>query len=204
MIGAVIAASAVTFYLPDSLRLAPAWVLPVVEAALVVTLLIADPGRIDNRARSVRVVSLGLVAVLALSALWSTVRLIDNLTHGGKETSSASALLQSGTSVWAATIVAFALVYFELDGGGPALRAHLSPPYPGLAFPQHMSPELAPPGWRPRFGDYLYLALTNSTAFSPTDVMPMAHWSKATMAVQSLASLAIIGLVLARGVNVLT
>jgi len=204
MIGAVIAASAVTFYLPDGLRLAPSWVLPVVEGALVVTLVIADPGRIDNRARPVRVVSLVLVGVLALSAIWSTVQLIDDLTHGGKETSSASALLQNGTSVWASTIVAFALVYFEVDGGGPAARAHLTPTYPGLAFAQHMSPDLAPPGWCPRFGDYLYLALTNSTAFSPTDVMPMAHWSKATMAVQSLASLAIIGLVLARGVNVLT
>jgi len=204
MVGTVVVVAAVTFQLPDSLRLAPSWVLPVVEGALVLTLVVADPGRIDDRSKPVRLVSLGLVAVLALSALWSTVRLIEDLTHGGKETSSASALLQSGTSVWASTVVAFALVYFELDGGGPAIRAHRAPAYPDLAFPQQLSPDLGPPGWRPLFGDYLYLALTNSTAFSPTDVMPLAPWAKGAMAAQSLASLAIIGLVLARGVNVLT
>jgi hypothetical protein len=204
MVGAVVAVSALTIHLPDSLRLAPPWVLPIVEGALVVALMIGDPGRIDNRSLPLRVVSLGLVGVLTLSAIWSTLRLVDDLVHGGTSTSSASALLQSGGIVWASTMVAFALVYFELDGGGPAARAYRTPTFPDLAFPQHLSPELQPPGWRPRFFDYLYLALTNSTAFSPTDVMPMAHWAKAAMAVQSLASLAIIGLVLARAVNVLT
>jgi hypothetical protein len=66
-----------------------------------------------------------------------------------------------------------------------------------------MNPELAPAGWRPRFVDYLYLAFTNATAFSPTDAMPIAHWAKLAMMVQSLGSLAILGLVIARAVNVL-
>ena len=67
-----------------------------------------------------------------------------------------------------------------------------------------MSPDLAPPGWRPLFIDYLYLGMTNSLAFSPTDVMPLVPWAKIAMAVQSLTSLAILGLVVARAVNILT
>jgi hypothetical protein len=65
-----------------------------------------------------------------------------------------------------------------------------------------MSPELAPSGWRPRFVDYFVLGVTTSTAFSPTDVMPMTAWAKLTMALQSLISLTVIGLVIARAVNV--
>ena len=38
------------------------------------------------------------------------------------------------------------------------------------------SPELAPADWEPHFVDYLYLSFTNATAFSPTDVMPLARW----------------------------
>jgi hypothetical protein len=65
-----------------------------------------------------------------------------------------------------------------------------------------MSPELAPPGWRAKYADYLILGLTTSTAFSPTDVMPMVAWAKLTMALQSIISLSVIGLVIARAVNV--
>ncbi|TXS09919.1 hypothetical protein EAO71_36985, partial [Streptomyces sp. ms191] len=66
-----------------------------------------------------------------------------------------------------------------------------------------LNPELAAADWRPRFVDYLYLGLTNSTAFSPTDVMPLAPWAKVVMSVQALLSLLILGLVVARAVNVL-
>ena len=70
--------------------------------------------------------------------------------------------------------------------------------------PSSSTPEVAPPNWRPRFIDYLYPGLTASTAFSPTDVMPLAPWAKAAMGTQSLISLAVIGLVVARTVNVFT
>ena len=56
-----------------------------------------------------------------------------------------------------------------------------------------MNPELAPANWRPRFVDYLYLAFTNATAFSPTDVMPLVPWAKIAMAIQSVVSIAIPG-----------
>jgi len=77
------------------------------------------------------------------------------------------------------------------------------PSSPDLAFPQQLNPEVSDPGWRPRYVDYFYLGVTNSMAFSPTDVMPLAAWAKLTMAVQSVVSLLILGLVVARAVNVL-
>ena len=76
--------------------------------------------------------------------------------------------------------------------------------HPDFAFSQQLNPELAPPGWRPKYVDYLILGITTSTAFSPTDVMPMTAWAKLMMALQSLISLAVIGLVVARAVNAFT
>jgi uncharacterized membrane protein len=203
MAAAVVAALLLTVLLPDELRLAPRWLVGAVEGLLLVVLVAADPVRISRRSAALRAVSVALIGVLAFNATWSTIRLIDDLVHGGPETSSASALLQAGGSVYASTVLAFALLYFELDDGGPAARAERMPESPDLAFPQHLSPEIRAPGWRPRFIDYLYLGLTNSMAFSPTDVMPLVPWAKITMAVQSFVSLLILGLVIARAVNVL-
>jgi hypothetical protein len=106
--------------------------------------------------------------------------------------------------VWVSNNIAFALLYWELDSGGAAARAHALPDHPDLAFPQQMNPDIAPTNWRPRFIDYLYVAFTNATAFSPTDAMPLAPWAKVAMAVQAAISLAVLGLVVARAVNVLT
>jgi hypothetical protein len=74
--------------------------------------------------------------------------------------------------------------------------------FPDLAFPQDLNQTVARPTWRPTFLDYLYLGLTNNLAFSPTDVMPLTHWAKLAMGLQSIASLLIIGLVIARAVNI--
>jgi hypothetical protein len=65
------------------------------------------------------------------------------------------------------------------------------------------SPDLAHPEWEPNFGDYLYVSLTNATAFSPTDVMPLSRPAKAAMALQSTVALATVALVIARAINVL-
>ncbi|MGV9316361.1 hypothetical protein ACWDR0_29870 [Streptomyces sp. NPDC003691] len=203
MAAAVAACAVLTLLLPDDLRLGPRWALPVAEGILLVVLVSGDPGRISRRSTVLRSVAVALVVVLAGSAVWSTVRLIDDLIHGGNETNSADALLLAGGSVWLSTVLAFSLLYFELDGGGPAARAHHLPATPALAFPQHLSPELNAPHWRPRYIDYFYLGFTNSTALSPTDVMPLAPWAKVLMTVQSVLSLVILGLVVARAVNVL-
>jgi hypothetical protein len=102
----------------------------------------------------------------------------------------ASFVLKAGNLVWFSDNIAFALFSWELDDGGSAARAHHLPEHPDLAFPQQLNPQIAPPGWRPRFIDCLYLGFTNALAFSPTDVMPLVSCAKITMAVQSLLSAA--------------
>lgn len=191
------------FLLPQRLSARPVWVVPGIELAFLVTLIVGDPGRIDRRSAWLRRLSLALVGLLLVTAVGATLGLIDALITGSPELSSAGTMLATGGLVWVATNVSFAFLYWELDGGGPAARAHGMPRYPDLAFPEQLNPDLAPPGWRPVFVDYLYLGITNALAFSPTDVMPLAHWAKFAMAVQSLASLAILGLVVARAVNIL-
>jgi hypothetical protein len=204
MAGAVLAAIVLTILLPNSIRVGPRWLVPLLEGVLLVIVVVGDPVRISRRSRELRTVSIVLVSVLVLGTLWSTGLLIDDLIHGGPETNSADDLLAAGTAVWFSNIIAFALLYWEVDGGGAAARAHRIPDYDDFAFPQQSNPRLARPGWRPRFVDYLYLGFTNATAFSPTDVMPLAPWAKLTMAVQSFISIAILGLVIARAVNVFT
>ena len=182
----------------------PGWLIPTVEIGMLALLLAADPARIGSgsRRRRLRRASLTLVLILAVAVLASTAKLITELIQGSKVTQSATSLLASGALVWLGNVLIFGLIYWLLDSGGPVARYRRERPYPDFAFPQQLSPELAPANWRPRYVDYLVLGLTTSTAFSPTDVMPMRAWSKLTMALQSIISLVVIGLVVARAVNV--
>lgn len=180
------------------------WIVPALEIALFVALLAADPLHMGRRSRWLRRLGIVLVVALVCIALVSTGVLIADLVRGGKVTMSATSLLSSGVLIWLGNCLAFGLLYWLLDSGGPLARFHHAHSYPDFAFPQQLNPELAPPGWRPRYVDYFILGVTTSTAFSPTDVMPMAAWAKLTMALQSIVSLLVIGLVIARAVNVFT
>jgi hypothetical protein len=199
---AVLAAMALTILLPKELRLGPVWLVPSVVGLLLLALILGDPGRISRRSRILRGLSIGLVSLLAVDALWSTGLLVNELIHGGSLTNSADELLDAGACVWVLNNIAFSLLYWELDSGGAAERLVRPRRYPDLAFPQELNPQVAREGWRPRFVDYLYLGFTNATAFSPTDAMPLAPWAKLTMALQAVTSLVILGLVVARAVNV--
>jgi hypothetical protein len=144
-----------------------------------------------------------MVAVVVADAAGVTVRLITDLIEGGPETNSPAELLGVGFGVWIYTIIGFSFLYWIFDGGGPTVRDTPPKRVPDLAFPQHLNRNVRPTGWRATFGDYLYLGFTNATAFSPTDVMPLARWAKFAMAVQAATSLAVLGLVIARAVNIL-
>jgi len=199
----LVVAVALTISLPVRFSWGPTWIFPVIEGMLLVSVIIIDPGRIDRRTREARIFNIGLVAILVAKAAGITVRLIADLIRGGPETNSATLLLRVGFVVWIFTIICFAFLYWVFDGGGPEARAERAPPFPDLAFPEQLNPRVAPPGWRPEFFDYLYLGFTNATAFSPTDVMPLKHWAKLAMAFQATASLVLLGLVIARAVNIL-
>jgi hypothetical protein len=194
---------AVPLVLPARFSLGPPWAVPVVEVLLLAAIIAIDRGRIDRRSATARGLSLVLVAVLAADAAGVTARLIGDLIEGGPETNSPADLLKTGFLVWLYTIIAFAFVYWVLDGGGPESRFLAPPEFPDLAFPAQLNPGIARPGWRPEFFDYVYLGFTDATAFSPTDVMPLARWGKLAMTAQAICSLMILGLVIARAANIL-
>jgi hypothetical protein len=187
---------------PTRESLGPTWLVPGIEIALLVALFAADPPRVSARANWLRRLSIALVVSLVVVAVSSTGVLISDLIRGASVADSAGPLLTSGALIWLGNCLAFGLLYWLLDSGGPLARYRGEREYPDFAFSQQMSAELAPPGWRPQFVDYLILGLTTNTAFSPTDVMPMVLWAKLTMALQSLISLMVFGLVIARAVNV--
>lgn len=178
------------------------WLIPAIEGVLLIVIIAMDPGRIDSRSTSARRFEIGLVIVMVSAALYGTAILIHDLVYGSSVTDAAASLLKAGGNVWLGNVVAFSLLYWELDSGGPGVRAHHMPGSPGFAFPQQLNPEVAPPSWRPRYVDYFYLSFTSATAFSPTDAMPLVPWAKLSMALESLISLLILGLVVARAVNI--
>jgi hypothetical protein len=194
---------ALRVWLPHGGAIRAAWLLPAVEAVLLVVLVVGDPARMASRARWLRPLLVVLVSVLVVFALWATVVLIYDLIKGTGVSDSPSKLLASGAVVWLGNNLSFALLYWLIDSGGPIARGRRETPI-DFAFTQHMSPELAPPEWRPVFLDYLHLGFTNATAFSPTDVMPLTHRVKYTMMVQSTVALALFGLIVARAVNAFT
>lgn len=189
--------------LPGSLVPGPNWLLPAVEALLVAGLLAADPVRLTTESKDLRVVALGVIGVVGGVNAFSLVLLVRALLHGGFD--DGATLLGAAAGVWLTNVVVFGLLYWELDRGGPLGRvgAREATPYADLQFPQDASPDIAPAGWRPDFFDYLYVSLTSSTAFSPTDTMPLTRRAKLMMGSQSLISLLTVGLVAARAVNVL-
>ena len=191
---------AVRLWLPGESAVRLPWLVPALEAALLVALVAGDPAKLARRTHWARRIAIAIVILLVAAALWATALLIYDLIQGVGVSQSATKLLAAGALIWFGNNLAFALLYWLMDTGGPLARSHLPPPV-DFAFTQHLSPELAPPRWRPVFLDYLHLGFTNATAFSPTDVMPLSLRAKYVMLVQSTVALAVFGLVVARAVN---
>ena len=190
-------------WLPNEGAIRAPWALPAIEVALLAVLLANDPRGLARRTRTLRRLELALVTLLLVAALWATVFLVYDLVKGSGVTNSPGRLLASGALAWLGNNIAFALLYWLIDGGGPVARTARVTPI-DFAFTQHLSPEVAPAGWRPVFLDYLHLGFTNATAFSPTDVMPLTHRAKYMMVVQASIALALFGLIVARAVNAFT
>jgi hypothetical protein len=199
----LIAAMGLPFLLPSGFTFVSSWLAPALEGVLLVALIASDPGRIDRRQASIRVLSVALVIVLVAGAVVVAVHLVSDIIRAGPYTSSPTQLLRVGSLVWVYIIISFSFIFWELDGGGPEERLLAPRQFPDMAFPEQLNPNVAGPGWRPQFFDYLYLGFTNATAFSPTDVMPLARWAKLLMAIEASGSLVILGLVIARAVNIL-
>jgi uncharacterized membrane protein len=199
---AIVAAIALYAPLPDSLVLGPRWVFPVLEAAILIPLTVARPHRHPGESGRTRMAAILLIAIANIANVVSLGLLVHLLITGAHITG--RTLIISAIQIYLTNVIIFGLWYWELDGGGPSARLARRSPYRDFMFPQMNAPEHAPPGWCPTFFDYLYVSLTNATAFSPTDTMPLTRKAKSLMGVQCLASLLTVALVAGRAVNILS
>ena len=175
------------------------WLLVAVPGLLLtIDLFMARRGRglVGSRGQA-----LVLSAVLVLANFAALAFLVVGLVTSNTADLSGGELLLTAFAIWTADTVVFGILFWELDEGGPVARL-LAPQRMGgdFRFPQDDNPQ-AP--WRPQASDYLYVALTNAIAFSPTDTMPLSSRAKALMAFEAAISAVTILLVAARAVNVL-
>jgi hypothetical protein len=197
---AILAALLLFLALPEALTIGPRWPLPAAEAVVLAALVIA--ARVGRQARRRREIAIGLVLVAVLANLLALGLLAHHLLTGGQ--ARGGDLIDGGAIIWSTNLLLFAVLYWELDRGGPRRpAADRTPVVPDFLFPQMTDDRYAAPGWKPGFGDYLYVSVTNQTAFSPTDTMPLTLRVKALMGVQGVAALITIGVIVARAVNLL-
>lgn len=189
--------------LPDSITFFPSWVVPLVGVIVLVPLVLINPTRISAETRWSRWIGIGfalaLAAVNQVYVVLIVVRLVDGAIDG-------PSILLTAFAVWITNVIAFALVYWELDGGGPVARRveGMNDDAPqDFRFPQQEDTETGR-AWDPVFFDYAYFSLTNMMAFSPTDTMPLTLRAKAIMAYQALTGFVLLALVISRAVNILT
>jgi uncharacterized membrane protein len=200
---AVAVAIALQLVLPDRLiqGLGNRALIPALEGALIVILLVVNPGHITREQSRLRAIGLVLIALITVANVVSLIELIHALLYGSK--AGGRSLVYASVPIWLTNVLVFGLWYWELDRGGPAARQLQHHRQPDFLFPQ-MSTPAAAPRWTPGFLDYLYTSFTNATAFSPTDTMPLTAWAKMLMMAQSLASLITVAVVISRAVNILS
>jgi hypothetical protein len=204
----VLAAILLQVGLSHKLRVGPQWLLPSLEGALLIGLAATTPrGQVAEDHPARRRVAIGLIALVNAANAVSLYLLAHELLH--QHISDGRSLILSGVAVWLTNVLIFALWYWQIDRGGPANRArHPDPTLPG-GRPDFVFPEMdgglpyTPQPWLPGFMDYLALAVTTATAFSPTDTMAITQRGKALMSTQGMISLITLGLIISRAVGIL-
>jgi uncharacterized membrane protein len=181
--------------LPPDVIIGPGWLLLVVEGVSIVPLTI-DLLTTWNLSHSMRrllvLIPLGMSTLALIVGVTLFVLTLPTETH-------ANDLLRAAVLLWAFNILVFALRYWEVDGEGPWNR-HLSENrITDFLFPQQSSGKR----WDPHFLDYLFVAFTTSTALNPTDTYPLSRLAKVLMMMEAVLSLAIVGILIARAVNIL-
>jgi hypothetical protein len=211
---AIMGAMALYITLPPRLIIGPIWAAPLLILLVLVPLSVLAPRR-HLGTRRTRIWSILLIAIVNFFNLASVLLLVAGFFRPEKAAlHTAATLLRTGLQIWLTNVLVFGLWYWELDGDGPDARAHAVSATAftnaDFLFPQMQmsivggaTPSCISPRWKPQFYDYLYLSFTNSTAFSPADVMPLSPWAKGLMTVEALISLVTIAIVLARSVSLI-
>ncbi|MDQ2698780.1 MAG: hypothetical protein M3Y46_08310 [Actinomycetota bacterium] len=189
--------------LPDELQFVPRWVVPAMALVILLPLIVFNPKRLDTQTTWSRWIGVlfaaGLVLVNQLHIALLIVELVNDDADGPN-------VLVVALAVWITNVIAFAILFWELDDGGPVARRVLgtddAAPQDFL-FPQQGLERIAP-GWKPVFFDYVSFSLSTMMAFSPTDVMPLTTRAKALMSYEALTGFVLLALVISRAVNILT
>jgi uncharacterized membrane protein len=150
-----------------------------------------------------RVAALVLLVAIVVGNIVGVCLLVAALVTTKTDDLSGGQLLVTTAVIWLANVIVFGLCYWDIDHGGPFERARSERKHPDFRFPQDETPEVAPPDWRPRVWDYVFVALTSASAFSPTDTMPLTPKVKLLVGLEEVVSLVLIVLVTARAVSVL-
>ena len=189
--------------LPERVRLLPAWLPYLVGIAVLVPM--AGVTQASARARWLRIeraVTLLFVVFAGVGTVANLANLIGEMIRRSAEISGLQ-LLTSSVAVWVSNVLAFSLLYWQMDRGGPEARVNDAGTRPDWLFPQTGAGDDAPPDWRPTFVDYLFLGFSTATAFSPTDALPLTSRAKMLMLIESSISLATIVVVASRAINIL-
>jgi hypothetical protein len=179
------------------------WLVLALPAAVLAMVFLLGLGRLGVSSQHRRKAAVILLGLLAAANLIGIGLVLGSLV-GGHSNLTGAQLLASAAVVLLVNVITFGLVFWELDSGGPVRRALVeSRDAPDFQFPQDENPKLAGSHWAPALNDYLYIAVTNSIAFSPTDAMPLTHRAKLFMGIESLIAAATVLIVAARAVNIL-
>jgi hypothetical protein len=146
-----------------------------------------------------------LTAICTLMNFGALARLVAAILAGNA--GSGKTLLLDATNIWATNVVVFALWFWALDRGGPAARGIISEAKSDFLFTQQQAGVVDREqfkGWSPGFFDYLFLAFTNATAFSPADTFPLTARAKLLMMAEAAISLCTIAVVASRAVGILS
>lgn len=190
--------------LPAQLRAGDArWLFLTVIVALLLVLIIGDPGRIDRQSRWLRRITGTTIGLISAVNATAAVRLVVSILGTVPFTNSANVLLACGGAIWLTNVIVFALWFWDFDRGGAAARARGSAQQVAFIFPEMTNSKYVAAGWYPKFIDYLFLSFATAMAFSPTDVSAIRPWAKVMMMAQEAISLVVAVLVVARAVNIL-
>jgi hypothetical protein len=210
---ATVVAIALYALLPDDLLVGPRWIVPAVESVLLVSLVVVNPWRMSRETRWSRWASLLLIAVIAAANLVSLGVTVTALVRQSPAAGDPGTLLVAALQIWLTDVLVFALAFSELDRGGPVSRSRrprrelpaadfrFSQDENGDAVQEVAKGSSETSDWVPSFLDYLYVSLTNSSAFSPTDTMPLTPRAKALMGIEATAALLTSLLVISAGVG---
>jgi hypothetical protein len=163
--------------------------LPILELLVLISLFLTTRKRMAKNHVLRKLNTVSLIIFIWIANIYALQRLAHELLIGGK-VADGHGLILTAINIFFTNVIVFGLLYWELDAGGPVKRKLAYARDHDFSFPQMQNPELAPKDWFPKFLDYLYVSLTNATAFSPTDTMPLTRMAKTLMGTQSLVSLA--------------